>query len=728
MQDGMAIPKPPSSPDDVENINNNFTKYCPPPPVLMNDKLMAKEFQVPDGNGIWNTYFEPVSDFVPGDPSCRNKPLIEIGFSNWVSTDLLDICPWTVKAWRYDNVPESLLQNTKNNDRNWMKEWLDPMRTRAHNIVQKYYQMKPFIVERAEHVNFIDRDKNETCLGVHIRLADKQGKHRRKVKAGEYKDYMEAFARAVASGGRTGFIYIATDSQRALKYMRKVFPAFVVRLFRTQGEYIVRSQTGDYPTHMLDDHHRVNSETLVDILALSKCDVLLHGYSTVSEAVMYLNPGLHNHSVNLEEDFSHRLSPKAFEMMIRFAIGIDNHLQKEVDDSKKYLVQTTNFVEPRVLVRHGSDQGCQSNNSNNKNAIVYLVQKVHSSYNRDSYGTLLRSLQLLHEHYLSVDNHMDNTNLFLFHTGDFNATDVEWIEDNIFHTRGFVRLVDLSGSRFWARPESNRNDIPEIHWYVYPRFSEGYRRMIHWYAIDIWDFFAWYNERHENCQYQYLFRLDEDSYLHSAISYDVFDFMKNNGYVYGFRMCSYELMYTQRMSRLWNKSRAATSSNFVPRRALDLEMCGFYNNFFMADMAFFRSAPVQRFLRFIDREGHIYRRRFGDLMIHSMAIYWFADPSQIHRFLDFSYEHSTYNVTTGCLVWGGLQVGYDDPNPTGTLQTFQNDLITRGCGHGNVTYLTEDDLSPTYSHLPRSRREEGFCLPTVTAGEVELPGKGLLSG
>jgi hypothetical protein len=157
-------------------------------------------------------------------------------------------------------------------------------------------------------------------------------------------------------------------------------------------------------------------------------------------------------------------------------------------------------------------------------------------------------------------------------------------------------------------------------------------------------------------------------------------------------------------------------------------MCGFYNNFFMADMAFFRSAPVQRFLRFIDREGHIYRRRFGDLMIHSMAIYWFADPSQIHRFLDFSYEHSTYNVTTGCLVWGGLQVGYDDPNPTGTLQTFQNDLITRGCGHGNVTYLTEDDLSPTYSHLPRSRREEGFCLPTVTAGEVELPGKGLLSG
>ena len=49
-----------------------------------------------------------------------------------------------------------------------------------------------------------------------------------------------------------------------------------------------------------DGHHRTNTEVLVDILAMAKCNWFLHGLSAVSEAVFYWNGNLHYRSVNLE--------------------------------------------------------------------------------------------------------------------------------------------------------------------------------------------------------------------------------------------------------------------------------------------------------------------------------------------------------------------------------------------------------------------------------------------
>jgi Glycolipid 2-alpha-mannosyltransferase len=247
--------------------------------------------------------------------------------------------------------------------------------------------------------------------------------------------------------------------------------------------------------------------------------------------------------------------------------------------------------------------------------------------------------------------------------------------------------------------------------------------MMHWFAIDIWDYFAQLNQE-MNCSYRYIFRLDEDSFIHSPIQYDIFDYMKLHGYAYGFRMCAYEMKVTQRMSTLWLKRH----STFIPQRELDLDMCGFYNNFFVADLEFFRSAEVSTFLQFIDQQGHIYRRRLGDLMIHSMAVYWFAPKERIHRFLDFTYEHGTLNDTSDCLVWGGIQAGYNDPHAGTTLERFHRTFfLDRGC-EVNSASLTEADLSPSYAHIS-SDLNYSVTLQTITAGNVELPaGKGLLSG
>ena len=246
---------------------------------------------------------------------------------------------------------------------------------------------------------------------------------------------------------------------------------------------------------------------------------------------------------------------------------------------------------------------------------------------------------------------------------------------------------------------------------------------MHWFAIDIWVFFERLNQA-TNCSYRYIMRLDTDGFIHSPIRYNAFDLMHEKNYAYGFRMCAYEMKVSRHMWTMFSKRR----TDFKPFRDLDLGMCGFYNNFFVADLEFFRNPSVVDFLRFIDRQGHIYRRRLGDLMIHSMAAYAFAPPERIHRFLDFTYEHSTVNKTTGCVVWGGIQAGFDDSNASAVLDDFYNQYaLTRSCPL-NASYLGADDLSPTYSHLSQTSKAK-IALQTITAGAVELPsGKGVLSG
>ena len=704
-----------------DGIDNS---YYPDQPARREAELTLENFTVSPGNGIWNSYFEPVSDFLPGDVSCQSKPLIEM-HEALVSPGLESFCPWSVKAWRYDNLPVSLLLGDGANqtallaDRS-MKQWLEPMRIKAQKIVEKYFRFRPFITKRAKAVNPVSPE--QPCLGVHFRLSDKRGKFRRTVRASEFEKYIDAFERA---GGRT--VYVAADAQRPLQFVFKNFPERLVKLIRTQGEHIVRSVTGEWPAHVLGDRHRVNSETLVDILALSQCSLLLHSYSTVSEAAIYLNSDLHTNSVNLED--SDCMSPKEFEMLARYVLGKDETLQAApVEDTARSEADVANsltpvsFKPPRVLRRDHVGRKCRTN------AIIYLAQKVHSSYGRDSYSNLLRSLDLLNANYLSINNHINNTDVFIFHTGEFNRSDLDVIESRLAPplslslAKGLVSLVDLSDSRFWARPRSNAKDEPTS-WYAYPLFSEGYRRMMHWFAIDVWEFFDEWNQQ-SGCEYRYLFRLDEDSFIHSPIAYDIFEHMRSNRYVYGFRMCAYEMKVTQRMSTMWLSRHAS----FVPRRDLDLDMCGFYNNFFVADLHFFRSTEVSNFLRFIDNQGHIYRRRLGDLMIHSMAVYWFAPPERIHRFLDFSYEHGTFNKTDGCLIWGGIQAGYNDPNAAKTLGEFSKSKVSDlGC-EVNSSPLREADLSPTYAHIPEAMKGT-LSLQTITAGNVELPpGKGILSG
>ena len=664
------------------------------------DTHEAVERRILVGGGIWSSYFAPVSDFSLHDPTCWAKPVASL---DSLGVERLSIPPESVRAWRYDFIKD------------WPKDlssvatMFSEMRNRGSDIARRYFKLAPYILERSQEVNPVT--DTTTCLAVHKRHMVKGGKYRETVPPTDYIAYMQEFLQA---GG--DYVYLSTDSLRFLLHLNVSIPDEIIGKIRTQGRNVVR-MAKKWPPDWIDSHHRVNSEVLVDIYSMSQCQLMVHSYSTVPEAVIYLNPSLGNQSVNLEK--TDRMSPVSFGAMARDIVSrMKRHAPQKaaVHLSHPASIDTT-IVKNATVMRVAMERVCRTN------AVVYLAQKTHSSYQRDSYGHLLHSIELLRENYLSIDGHDENLDIFIFHTSDFDEKDLLELERQFNSSSpGLVRIIDLVGSPYWQRPENLRGESPD-RWNAYPLFSEGYRRMIHFFAIDIWQFFADYSQQ-TGCTYRYIMRLDEDSYIHSPIKYDVFELMRENQYVYGFRMCSYEMKIIRNIWEIFRRKHP----NLTPKRDIDYGMCGFYNNFFVADIKFFMSREVQTFLHFVDSRGAIYRRRLGDLLIHSTAVYAFAEESSIHRFLDFTYEHGTVDSTSNCLMWGGIQAGYSDPKRQVTIgDYYRRMLVERSCT-ANATMLFEQDLSPSYHHkIPPSYRGE-LSLHTITAGLVELPNKGVLSG
>jgi len=227
--------------------------------------------------------------------------------------------------------------------------------------------------------------------------------------------------------------------------------------------------------------------------------------------------------------------------------------------------------------------------------------------------------------------------------------------------------------------------------------------------------------------------MDEESFILSPINYDLFDFMKSNNYAYGYRLCSYELSPGQKSWNEYTKQpQAAGVQPYSPFKG----RCGFYNNFFIAEIDFFRSAPVYAFLQWADQQGCIYRDRLSDLVLQSIAVYSFCPPGRVHRFLDFTYEHVTRSQPSGCPWWGAIQAGYNDHQGQERIANWARvNVYEKKCQVQTPVHLykvrvvdmMEPDLSPTFAHLPHHIAGR-LRLAEVSAGLVDVVGKGELSG
>jgi alpha 1,2-mannosyltransferase len=147
----------------------------------------------------------------------------------------------------------------------------------------------------------------------------------------------------------------------------------------------------------------------------------------------------------------------------------------------------------------------------------------HSSYGRDSFGLLKQSVQLLFRNYNSIFLH----DVVFFHTGDVPVDKQQEVIALCMRSR--ARFLQLEPHHF-ALPAGTPSPST---WRYSKKFSVGYRHMIRFFTSGLWQVMAQEG-------YEYVMRMDEDSFLWSPIRYNVFSFMASHGYEYGYRLASLE--------------------------------------------------------------------------------------------------------------------------------------------------------------------------------------------
>lgn len=318
--------------------------------------------------------------------------------------------------------------------------------------------------------------------------------------------------------------------------------------------------------------------------------------------------------------------------------------------------------------------------------IVYLAQNSQEDfqYGRDSRTMLIKSLDLLFDNYNNQFKHP----VLIFHEGDFDEVSQNEVrkgrEEIVFHEVKFEIPSFL-----------NVAEIPEMWDEV---FGIGHRHMIRFYAIQIFDIL-------KKLGFDWFFRMDDDSFIHTKIEYNLFDYLENNGFLYGYRVDIKEpertsfgfsdmiLAYLkaerikpqfflenfQHSHRVNNEFFTLKGmikrklTNILDRLSVILNhdlnnwppptewnRWGFYNNFFITNIDFWQQPRVKAILDHFDRTGGIYKYRWNDLIFQTVVIQIFLPKTRVHKFTDWTYEHAT--IKNGKLDWGGIYPGISYEN------------------------------------------------------------------
>lgn len=166
---------------------------------------------------------------------------------------------------------------------------------------------------------------------------------------------------------------------------------------------------------------------------------------------------------------------------------------------------------------------------------------------------------------------------------------------------------------------------------------------IRWFALHIWSFMA-------EAGYEWVMRLDEDSFIHSHIPYDLVEFMEGRGLQYAYRVDTHEdKHYAVGFQQIVRSHLAMFFRDPYPSALLshctppsleglsqDWNHFTFYNNFFLTNVSLWHRPNVRRFLEHVDRMGGIYTHRWGDAPIQTAAVQMFVPGEQVHKFSDWT--------------------------------------------------------------------------------------------
>ena len=244
--------------------------------------------------------------------------------------------------------------------------------------------------------------------------------------------------------------------------------------------------------------------------------------------------------------------------------------------------------------------------------IVYLAQfGHHSSYGNQTDGanpvsSTTKLNRSLHTLYLNHVNQFP-CDVIVFYAADDNPTDE--LLHGLRGDRPRLNFHQLNGT-WWSLLQGLRAQ-DRMTWRQ-SGYSIGYRHMIQWYAVRIWPFL-------KQLGYTHGMRMDDDSYIYSAIWHNMFDHMRQNGKWYAFCQPCMEMNAVEGFFDLIENSLQNLTDKVVDRKNLASyrrnKYLGFYNILFIADMSFLMSPPASTMLQAIDESKQIYEQRTNDLFI-----------------------------------------------------------------------------------------------------------------
>jgi hypothetical protein len=176
----------------------------------------------------------------------------------------------------------------------------------------------------------------------------------------------------------------------------------------------------------------------------------------------------------------------------------------------------------------------------------------------------------------------------------------------------------------------------------------GYRHMIHFHATVVHKHLL--KRKFPNGKpLEYIFRLDDDSFMTHPVGYDLFRMMDINKKKYGF--VNTMIDDPNCIEGMWDHARSFLKSfnesnpGVVKKdNFLDQLENGqiFYNNFELSHVEVWTHPLWRAYISDIERLGKIFLERWGDAPIHTLAVAMMYRLNEIHRFSDVGYRHDPF--------------------------------------------------------------------------------------
>ena len=261
-----------------------------------------------------------------------------------------------------------------------------------------------------------------------------------------------------------------------------------------------------------------------------------------------------------------------------------------------------------------------------KNAIVYLL----NAADKDMLNFRM-SIELLRNNYL----YERPCDVICFHEKNFPAMEIQYLKE-VFEINFIFKEISFNTPEY---PPEISAAIPE--YFPHPLFPGargfpmGYRHMCRFFAGELFKLKALR-------EYDYVWRLDTDSFILSPINFNVFERMERTKAVYGYINIQHD--HPAMVENLWETAEAyltrLNKASIFNEEVKEQHLRRvFYTNFEVFNVSWFRAPAYQDFYNYLDETGGIYKHRWGDHAIRYIALMSLCDKSELLFFDDIMYQH-----------------------------------------------------------------------------------------